>query len=60
MKNLSKLSLKKSLSREELRKVRGEGSNCYCQDSSNWGPVFFIPGPCSPSKYPAHFVCQDR
>ena len=60
MKNLSKLSLKKALTRDDLRKVKGEGSNCYCQDFSNgWKPGFTLSGSCKSNSYPATWHCHN-
>lgn len=58
MRNLSELSLKKSLTREELRDIKGEGSNCYCLHQGS-GTGFYLGRPCSSDIYPAGASCFD-
>lgn len=60
MDNLSKLSLKKSLSRDELKQIKGKATgDCYCQDNSNWGPGFILPGSCESNHYPSFYTCRN-
>lgn len=59
MKNLSKLSLKKALTREELKEVRGEGHSCYCYNLQSPGPGFYYGGWIC-SGIPSHYICSNN